>query len=134
METYQVNAFTPASITASGSDGNIPANAADWSLATRWSAEGDGAWLMYDMGEEITFSKVMIAFYKGTIRQSYFDIQVSNDGTNWKTVYANGESSGKTDQFETFEVGNVTARYVRYLGHENSIDKWNSPTEFVIVQ
>ncbi len=134
MDTYQVNVLMPTEITASDSDGNVPANASDWSLSTRWSSEGQGKWLMYDMGEEVTFSKVMIAYYRGAERQSYFDIQVSNDGVNWNTVYADGVSSGKTDQFESFDVGSVTARYIRYVGYENSLDTWNSVSEFVIAQ
>ncbi|MET7670675.1 hypothetical protein [Micromonospora luteifusca] len=32
-----------AAVAASGHDGNVPGNALDGSLSTRWSAEGDGS-------------------------------------------------------------------------------------------
>src|SRR5262249_40599517 len=39
-----------ASVTASADDGNVPANVLDGSLATRWSAQGDGQWIRFDLG------------------------------------------------------------------------------------
>jgi poly(beta-D-mannuronate) lyase len=43
---------TPGSggVTASTNDGNLPGNAVDGNLATRWSANGDGQWLRLDLG------------------------------------------------------------------------------------
>src|SRR5262245_51346696 len=35
------------SATASADDGNVPANALDGSLVTRWSAFGDGQWIFF---------------------------------------------------------------------------------------
>lgn len=133
MDTYHATPIMPVEITSSGDDGNKATNLSDWSLATRWSAEGDGQWAMYDMGEEVTFSKVMLAFHQGAVRTAYFDIQVSHDGRNWRTVYENGESQG-TKELETYEIGETTARYIRYLGHRNSLNGWNSPSEFIIVE
>ena len=47
---------TPGSggVTASTHDGNVPANTVDNNLNTRWSAEGDGQWIAYDLGSART--------------------------------------------------------------------------------
>jgi poly(beta-D-mannuronate) lyase len=38
-----------ADVTASANDGNVPGNAVDGDLNTRWSANGDGQWLQLEM-------------------------------------------------------------------------------------
>src|ERR1051326_7865549 len=110
--------------TASANDGNVPANAIDGSLSTRWSAEGDGQWLKLDLGLPATVGGVHIAFYKGDTRSSLFDVQTTGDGSSWTTVLT-GLSSGKTTQLEAFDVADTSARYVRIVGHGNSANDWN---------
>jgi hypothetical protein len=51
-----------ASVTASADDGNVPANAVDDSLSTRWSAQGDGQWIRFDLGSQATTKSVRIAW------------------------------------------------------------------------
>ena len=55
-----------ASVTASGSDGNIEDNTLDQNLYTRWSAAGDGPWIMYDLGEARTSVIWVSPSIKGT--------------------------------------------------------------------
>jgi beta-glucanase (GH16 family)/GH18 family chitinase len=122
---------TPAgsAVTASANDGNLPANTVDNSLTTRWSANGDGQWLQLDLGSTRTVGYVRIAFYNGNSRQSRFDLQVSTGGGVWTNVLTNVQSNGTTTQEETFDFGDTSARYVRYMGHGNSLNAWNSLTE-----
>jgi len=120
---------TGAGITASGNDGNLPANTVDNSLATRWSANGDGQWIRYDLGSVRTLSYVNVAFYNGNLRQARFDLQVSNDDSTWTNVLTNVSSNGTSTQEQTFDFDDVAARYVRYLGHGNTVNLWNSVTE-----
>ena len=115
-------------VTASADDGNVPANTVDNNLATRWSANGDGQWIRYDLGSTKTVAFVKIAFYNGDTRTSTFDVQTSGDGTTW-TTRTSRTSSGSTTALETFDFTDVTARYVRILGHGNSVNLWNSYTE-----
>src|SRR5262245_36864408 len=51
------------SVSASADDGNIPANTVDGSLATRWSASGDGQWIRFDLGSATNVASVKIAWY-----------------------------------------------------------------------
>ena len=68
----------------------------------------------------------------GTTRKSMFDIQISNDGTNWTTVKS-VTTSGTTNDYEFYDIGGVSAKYVRLLGHGNSENGWNSITEFAVL-
>ena len=123
--------ITPGSgaITASANDGNLPGNTVDNNLATRWSANGDGQWIKYDLGTARSVAYVRLAFYNGNLRRSSFDLQVSSDNATWANVLTGAQSSGTTTQEQLFDFADVNARYVRYLGHGNSVNLWNSLTE-----
>ena len=118
-----------SAVTASTHDGNLPANAVDNNLATRWSANGDGQWIQLDLGSTRTVSHVRIATYNGDLRQSRFDLQVATTAGTWTNVLTGALTSGTTTGEETFDFADVPARYVRYLGHGNTTNLWNSVTE-----
>ncbi len=110
-------------------DPNLPENTLDGNPDTRWSAEGDGQWITYDLGVTVNLQGVLIAFYLGNQRQAYFRVQVSQDGTQYRTVLY-GTSSGNTNGLELFALPDtVPARYIRIVGFGNSRNKWNSLTE-----
>ena len=117
-----------SSVTASTSDGNLPANTVDNSLSTRWSANGDGQWLQLDLGAERTVGHVGVAVYNGNSRRNRFDIQVATVAGAWTTVWT-GESSGTTTAEQTYDFADVPARWVRYLGHMSNASTFNSVTE-----
>src|SRR5437762_10977808 len=50
--------FPVASVVVSANDGNLPQNTLDNSLATRWSAQGDGQWIRYDLGAIVDIDRV----------------------------------------------------------------------------
>jgi len=112
---------------------NPPENGMDNDISTRWSAEFDNQWLRVDLGMSRPVSGVHVAVLSGDARQAIFDIQVSNDGVNWTNVLTNVYSSGTTDQEEAYTFAEVSARYVRYLGHMNTVNTWNSVTEFCVL-
>src|SRR5205814_6188988 len=114
--TYAKVIVTGAAITASGNDGNLPANTVDGNLGTRWSSSGDGQWITYDLGSNRKIGYIMLAVYQGDTRKNKFDLQVSTDNTNWTTVWS-GASNGLTTAEVKYDFPDVTARYIRYLGH-----------------
>ncbi|OXM85788.1 lyase [Paenibacillus rigui] len=117
------------SVTASADDGNVPANTVDGNLATRWSASGDGQWIQYDLGANKKLAYMKIAFLSGDIRTSTFDIQASTDNVSFTTISANVTSSLNT-ALQTFDFPDADpVRYVRIVGHGNSVNAWNSYTE-----
>src|SRR5436309_2333910 len=121
-----------ASVVASANDGNLPQNTLDNSLATRWSAQGDGQWIRYDLGAIAAIDHVDIAWYLGDTRTSSFDIAVSLDAVTWTKVFS-GNSSGQTLQLESYRFPAASGRYVRIVGHGNSGSSWNSVTEVAIL-
>ncbi|RPD38275.1 DUF7594 domain-containing protein [Chitinophaga barathri] len=130
-----ISVTTPAGcdpVTASADDGNVAANVLDNDLNTRWSAQGDGQWIAFCLGDTLNVTGVQIAFFSGNVRSSTFDIQVSNNGSSWTTVSANRTSSGTSLALETFSITTTAAKYVRILGHGNSVNLWNSYTEVKI--
>jgi len=116
------------SASASADDGNVPANTIDGSLSTRWSADGDGQWIRFDLGTNQTLGSAKIAWHNGNQRQSRFDVQTSSNGSTWTTVFS-GESSGTTAALENYTTTEASGRYVRILGHGNSETMWNSILE-----
>ena len=106
-----------------------PYDSVDGNLGSYWGGQGDGEWIMYEFTEPSEVAAVDIKWHTGDQRSAKFDIQLSNDGKEWTTVYK-GESSGNS---KTFERNVISASgkylYVRILGHGNSMNDWNSISE-----
>ncbi|WP_233262332.1 chondroitinase-B domain-containing protein [Vitiosangium sp. GDMCC 1.1324] len=121
-----------ASVTASADDGNLPANTVDGDLNTRWSAQGDGQWIQFDLGAHKKVAYVKIAFLNGATRTFTFDIQTSTDGITFSTERSKATSS-LTSGLQTFDFADVgSARYVRLVGYGNTSNAWNSYQEVEI--
>ncbi len=120
-------------VSASSSDGNLPENTLDGSLATRWSAEGQGEWIAYDLGVPQNLHGLKIAWYLGDTRSSTFSVEVSVDGTDWATVVDHRVSSGTTAGFEEVALPATSGRYLRIVGFGNSSNDWNSILETEIL-
>ncbi|MFD2330941.1 polysaccharide lyase family 8 super-sandwich domain-containing protein [Cohnella sp. GCM10020058] len=127
-------------VTDSGNDGNLPENTFDNNLGTRWSASGDGQWIQYDLGKTQQIGYVGISFYVQATRYTTFDIAVSADKNAWTTVYSGNSSVVSNDAIQVFDFPDVSARYVRIVGHgytNNSANggntgPWNSIAEVQI--
>jgi hypothetical protein len=99
--------------TASSAEGaGTPASAAvDGNSGTRWSsAFSDPQWLQVDLGSTATINQVVLEWEAAYAVA--FEIQVSTDGANWKTIYATTTGTGGTQQLDVSGSG----RYVRMLG------------------
>ncbi|MDQ6863080.1 MAG: discoidin domain-containing protein [Thermoproteota archaeon] len=119
-------------VSASGNDGNLPANVLDNNPSTRWSNLGIGSWIQADLGSNMNICSVVIAWYNGNIRQNNFVISVSSDGTSFTNVFT-GKSSGTTLSPETYILpGGTTGRYVRITVNGNTQNNWASITELSV--
>ena len=84
----------------------------DKNPATRWSSEfSDPQWIYIDAGKPIPFNLITLCWE--TAYAKVYEIQISNDALNWKTVYRQEKGSGGK---ETIYLGNQKARYVRMYG------------------
>jgi hypothetical protein len=128
LTVQNCSALTPSVVTASGNDGNLPANTIDDRLDTRWSNLGKGSWIRYDLGSTQSVSGAAIAWHQGNQRASNFVLDVSSDGTTYTTVYS-GRSSGTTTEAETYSFAARTARYLRVTVNGNNLNDWASIAE-----
>ena len=117
---------------SSADDGNTATNTIDNNLSTRWSANGSGQWIQYDLGGPYTVSQLLIAFYRGDERSADFEVLISNDADDWNSVLRK-TSSGTSLQQESFIIPNTPGRYIRIVGYGNSSNTWNSITEIDIL-
>ncbi|WP_407564614.1 chondroitinase-B domain-containing protein [Streptomyces sp. 184] len=119
-------------MSASTDDGNVAANTLDGDLSTRWSAEGEGVWIRYDLGSPQTVGSTTVAWHQGDTRKNTFDVQLSDDGSSWTTVLSQKSSSGTTLQPQSYDFADTSARYLRIVGHGNTANDWTSITETAI--
>lgn len=123
--------LVPTSVVASTDDGNGPNNTIDGNLGTRWSANGNGQWIRYDLGSIKNISSVDIAWFKGDQRSSTFEI-LTGDATDDLDVVYSGSASGNTLDLESISLSNVSGRYLQIIGYGNSSNNWNSITELEV--
>lgn len=123
--------LTITSLVSAGDDGNVITNVQDNDLETRWSLEGtENCWFTAELSEPAEVGYAGIAFYNATDgNAAIFDLEISNDGENWETVFS-GQSGGETTAMETFDMGGKTAKFVRFNGKGRVKSRWNSITEF----
>ena len=87
------------------------AHAVDGDLKTRWSsAFRDPQWLAVDLGAATPLARVRITWEDAYAKD--YELQISNDGSNWTTVRRVTDGKGGIDEQEV----SATARYVRLMG------------------
>src|SRR6476620_2100794 len=119
-------------VTASGNDGNVPANVLDNNLGTRWSSQGVGQFITADLGSSKNICSVDIAWYNGNARKYHFAISTSTDGNTFTNKFS-GDSSGTTLNLEEYVIPATDARYVRVTISGNTVNNWASITELDII-
>jgi len=87
------------------------ANAVDGDASTRWSSQfSDPQWIYVDLGEPFAINQVKLSWE--TAYGADYQIQVSDDATNWTTV---ATTTGNTGGVNVLPVSGV-GRYVRMYG------------------
>lgn len=106
------NGATISGVTATASNGNAT-NAIDYKPGTRWEAPGsDPQWIAVDLGSVKTIKEIDAWWETASARD--FKVQVSSDGTNFKTVgIVNGAASGANRRDTIVLTDTVSGRYVR---------------------
>lgn len=111
----QASSYEQASHIPAGS--TLPGNATDGNESTRWgSVHNDNQWIQVDLGSAQTIGLVKLKWEGAAGR--VFDLQVSNDGTSWTTVYREMYGQGGVQSIPVYASG----RYVRMLGHARMTD------------
>jgi hypothetical protein len=103
------------------------AGATDGNTATRWSsAFADPQWLQVDLGSQATISQVTLDWEAAYA--TAFQIQTSNDGSTWTTIYSTTTGTGGTQNLSVTGAG----RYVRMYGTARATGYGYSLWEFQV--
>lgn len=117
----------PATASSEQSASYPPSNAVDGNLSTRWSsAFSDPQWLEVDLGATHTITQVVINWE--TAYATAFQLQTSNDGTTWTTIFSTTTGTGGT---QTIPVSG-SGRYVRMYGTTRATQYGYSIWEFQV--
>ena len=109
-----------------------PANVIDQNYGTRWASEGSDQWITLELDDIYTIEKIGVSWMSGDIRSYKYKLEISEDGINWTTVF-NGSSMSGTTALEYNQIGGKKAKFVRYIGYGNTVNKWNSVTEIAVL-
>ena len=121
---YGKNVIASSSTSASKSASMV----ADGGAGSRWeSAYSDPQWIYIDLGKEEKIEKVILKWEAACAKK--YELQVSNDAKEWKTVYINKEGKGGTEQIELEQ---VAARYVKLAGISRATSFGYSLFEFEV--
>ncbi|OII64965.1 hypothetical protein BJP40_18425 [Streptomyces sp. CC53] len=89
-----------------------PGRAFDGDRATRWASEwSDDQWLRVDLGAVRSVGRVVVDWERAYGRE--YRIEVSTDGSRWRTVWSTAEGDGGLD---TARFDATAARFVRLHG------------------
>lgn len=122
--------YAVTSVTASADDGNKPENVIDGDYNTRWSAQGAYCTLTLELPQLLPIGYVGVAWYVGNERTSSFEIELSENGTDYNSVFKG--QSALTLNMTGYDAGGENARFVRIACMGNSESLWNSITEVKI--
>ncbi len=130
LPRYQVAEITASDIPEpqNGSE-----NVLDGDVDTRWAAEGKaGHWITLELDDTYPINKIGVSWHSGDVRAYKYTIETSLDGVTWTEIF-NGASSGKTLQPDYIDAKGVMAKFVRCNCYGNSVNAWNSMTEFEVL-
>ncbi|WP_344669861.1 discoidin domain-containing protein [Catenulispora yoronensis] len=103
-------------------------NAVDGNTATRWSSLfADPQWLQVDLGTSQAICGVQLN-WEAAYAKAY-QIQTSNDGTTWTTVYSTTTGAGGVENLTLTGTG----RYVRVYGTQRATAYGYSLWEFAVL-
>lgn len=118
----------PATASSLENDGFPASNAVDGSYGSRWSsAFSDPQWFQVDLGASYVINRTILNWEAAAGK--VYDIQVSDNASNWQTVAAiTGGNGGEDD----IVFNDVSARYVRMYGTERTTPYGYSLYEFEV--
>lgn len=106
----------------------------DGNLGTHWMAEGENVFLQAELEAVSPITGIEVAWWKNRERTAYFDVAISKDGESWTTVLADKATMDVGRDFEYYPLPEeIKGRFVRLVGHGNSINEWNSIAELHIL-
>ncbi len=101
----------PTTSSSNEAPGTTPNLAVDGNLSSRWSSGfSDPQWIRIDLGATYAICRVVLRWEAAYGRA--YQIQVSNNGTSWTTIYSTTTGNGGVDDLNVSSSG----RYIRMYG------------------
>jgi hypothetical protein len=117
----------PATASSLENAGLPASNAVDGNAATRWSSQfSDPQWIQVDLGSTQSVCQVVLQWE--TASGKAYQLQTSNDATNWTTIYSTASGPGGTETLNVTGSG----RYVRMYGTARNTQWGYSLWEFSV--
>ena len=118
----------PATASSAENAGTAAADAVDGNTGTRWSSLfTDPQWLQVDLGSTQQICGIQLQWEAASGKA--YQIQTSNDGTNWTSVYSTTTGPGGTENLTVSGSG----RYVRMYGTARNTAYGYSLWEFQVL-
>ena len=103
----------------------------DKNRSTIWTAGGDDAWIIWEFDDTYTVkSFIFDANQSMSDRKYLFELYYSSNGKNWTSLY-NGSSPGDGSKLYYNLESPVNAKYIKYVGHQNTTSVWNNVAEIM---
>ena len=131
-----------ANVTANGNEGdNVAARANDGIIGTRWSSDaanpnvlpaGVGI-ITFELASTSTVTDLSIAWFRSDERTTAFSVERSIDNVNWVEVVSPTRTSiSPESEFQTNDIDDAQANYIRIIGTGNDNNAFTSISEVVI--
>ncbi|MEV6055854.1 discoidin domain-containing protein [Streptomyces sp. NPDC052107] len=118
----------PATASSVENAGTPASTAFDGNAGTRWSsAASDPQWIQVDLGTSQAICGAQLMWE--TAYAKAYQIQLSNDGSTWNTVFSTTNGPGGTENLSF----NGTGRYVRMYGTQRATQWGYSLWEFTVL-
>jgi beta-glucosidase len=125
--TANVAQGQPATALSKENDGTPASAAFDGNTGTRWSSQfGDPQWIYVNLGAPVTVCQVVLNWESAYA--TAFQIQVSNDATNWTDIYSTTTGTGGIQTINA----SGTGQYVRMYGTARATPYGYSIWEFAV--
>ena len=111
---------------------NPPSHAIDLDTASYWAAKGKGQALVIELEEPALVREIQIDWIRGHLRKARFRVEVSDDGKIWRPL-VDKISSGESYTLESFNIPDVTTKWIRIKGFGNTENDWNSIKELKLL-
>jgi alpha-L-fucosidase 2 len=113
----------PATASSLESSTHQAANAVDGSHSTRWaSAYSDPQWIYIDLGQSYRLETIRLVWEAAY--STAFQLQLSNNTTDWTTIYSTTSATGGTQTLSTLTPAD--GRYLRMYGTARSLQYGHS--------
>lgn len=130
---YDEIPITNLSVSAEPQAENLGVNMLDNDFSTRWTTLNKGENAVFDIGNVMSVDAVAAGFWQSPVRNYYFDLYYSEDGSAWTKIDSYSSSAGE-EEYQVFSFDRVNARYIKLIGNGCSANVNTNILEFRVLK